>query len=349
MKIPDPETAVPADTGTESAYHPLDGPDGHWLEAQGSPGRKGNWETAGRSLLNIAAGSVTGALAVLGRLLIPLPSDVLPSFLVVIAVCLVTVAAGFLGGLATMIVGGMLTWYFILNPGGSWAIDGHDLYTLLGLFAVTTVILATSQLYRRSEQKRQKVALELAVRDAQHQRLFAREMAHRLKNAMAIVQAMASQTFTRETPEVAKFEGRLTALGNAHNLLNEHVKQPTASIAEVVGTAIAPFDDGAGRFRIGGGPLTLPDQQVVTLSLALHELGTNAVKYGALSSPDGWVSIDWTQAEGRIVLTWKEHSGPAVAAPSSRGFGTRLLARAATGASLSFEPDGLKCTITVRT
>ncbi len=284
-------------------------------------------------------------LAVLVRSLLGLPLDVLPFFLVVIAVCLVTVFAGFLGGLTTMISGGLLTWYFLLDPSGSWAMEGPGGYALLGYFAVTSFILGTSQLYRLSEQRRQAVAMQMAVQEAQHQSLFAREMSHRLKNAMTIVQAIASQTFSRDTPELAKFDGRLKALASAHNLLNEHVKQPSASIDDVIETAIRPFRDDDRRFRIKGDPLPLPDQQVVSLSLALHELATNAVKYGALSHADGWVSIEWSAADGSFELEWKEHDGPAVSTPSFKGFGSRLLERAGLGAQLQFEEDGLRCVL----
>ena len=196
--------------------------------------------------------------------------------------------------------------------------------------------------------RRQRFALALAIREADNQRLFAREMSHRLKNAMAIIQAVATQTFPRNAPEVAKFEGRLTALATAHNLLNQHLKQPTASIDVVVGTAIEAFEDRPDRFRVTGDPVQIPDQQVLSLSLALHELGTNAVKHGALRRRDGWVSIDWQEQTGEIVLVWKEHDGPPVAAPSSKGFGSRLLARSAMGAKMQFEPDGLRCTIRIQ-
>lgn len=314
--------------------------------AAGQPDLRGiSWSSVRQTVVEIALGVFAGTASVALRLILNLPSDVLPSFLVVIAVCLVTVAAGFLGGFITMVVGGILTWYYILNPSGSWSLSEADRYSLLGYFAVTSVILATSQLYRLSEQKRQSVALELALREAEHQRLFAREMSHRLKNAMAIVQAIASQTFTQDTPEVQKFEGRLSALASAHNLLNEHVKQPTASMTELVRTAIGPFQDRGDRFRVVGDPIPVPDQQVVSLSIALHELGTNAVKYGALSEPKGWISIAWSTANGQLVLEWKEHDGPPVIPPRSKGFGSRLLARAALGAAVSYEPDGLRCTI----
>lgn len=326
------------------AASPLQAPSGdEWATDPPS-----GWGKAKRHVLNVALGLLAAEIAVLARFALHLPPDVLPFLLVVIAVCLVTVQAGLIGGLTTMIAGGLLSWYYLLNPGGSWGVSEAGGYALLGYFCVTSVILATSQLYRLSEQKRQAAALEMAMREAQHQRLFAREMSHRLKNAMAIVQAMASQTFSRDAPEVAKFDGRLQALADAHNLLNEHVKQPTASVSEVVETALRPFADHGDRFRIAGPPLPLPDQQVVSLALALHELGTNAVKYGALTEPRGWVSIEWRDADGRLQLEWKEHDGPPVKAPSSKGFGSRLLERAAMGAKLKFEPDGLRCTITAR-
>ena len=301
-----------------------------------------------RHVLNFALGLLAAQAAVLLRFWLKIPTDVLPFFLVVIAVCLITVQAGLVGGVTTMVAGGLLTWYYLLDPSGSWTLDSADEYSLLGYFSVSGVILATSQLYRLSEQKAQAVALELARQEASHQRLFAREMSHRLKNAMAIIQAMASQTFTRDTPEVAKFNGRLMALAEAHSLLNEHVKQPTASVAEVVETAIRPFRDVSDRFRASGPDTPLPDQQVVSLAIALHELGTNAVKYGALSRDDGWVSIDWIDAGDRLQLEWKEHDGPPVKAPTSKGFGSRLLARTAMGTELKFEPDGLRCIFTSR-
>ena len=302
-----------------------------------------------RTIFDMLVGAAAAAAAVAARLLIDLPSEILPFFLVVIAVCLVTVFAGLAGGITAMLVGGLLTWRFLLKPVDSFSIGTQDLYVLLGFFLVALVILATSQMYRWSEQRRQKVAFELALREAQHQRLFAREMSHRQKNAMAIVQSIASQTFGRDIPEVPKFEGRLKALANAHNLLNEHVKQPTASVAEVVETAIEPFLDRSDRFRISGdAESSVPDQQVVTLSLALHELGTNAVKYGALRHPSGYVAISWAEVDGWLELVWKEHDGPPVSAPLLKGFGSRLLARAAMGTTLSFEPDGLKCVIRAR-
>jgi len=338
----------PADATSETAAdRPAEDPLAH-SDADNSSENPPRWLGVMRHLLNVALGLLAAQASVLLRFWLNIPIDVLPFFLVVIAVCLITVQAGLVGGFTTMVAGGLLTWYYLLDPSGTWTLDSADEYALLGYFSVSGVILATSQLYRLSEQKRQAVALELARQEARHQTLFAREMSHRLKNAMAIVQAMATQTFSRDTPEVDKFNGRLMALADAHNLLNEHVKQPTASVSEVVETAIRPFRDHSDRFRVSGPETPLPDQQVVSLAIALHELGTNAVKYGALKSDKGWVSIDWSDAGHRLRLDWKEHDGPPVKAPSTKGFGSRLLARAAMGTELKFEPDGLRCIFTSR-
>jgi two-component sensor histidine kinase len=298
-------------------------------------------------LRNFALGLLAAVAAVAVRYSLGLPASVLPFFTVVIAVSLVTVAAGLIGGLTTMVVGGLLTCYFIMPPSAAVSLDGGGGYALVGYFAITSMILATSQLYRRSEEKRQAAALALARQDAEHQTLFAREMSHRLKNAMAIVQALARQTFDHETPEVAKFEGRLKALADAHNLLNEHVKQPTASVQEVVSTAIAPFM-ALHRFQLEGPALALPSQQVVLLALALHELGTNALKYGALRTPEGRISVRWDAFDGGVWLEWKERHGPPVKPPAADGFGSRLLRRASMGAHVAYEVDGVRCTLALK-
>lgn len=114
---------------------------------------------------------------------------------------------------------------------------------------------------------------------------------------------------------------------------------------ELVELAIMPFNDRAERFVLNGPAATIPDQQVISLALALHELGTNAVKYGALSVADGTITISWEQVDGKLRLEWQERDGPKVGKPKSTGFGTRLLRRTAMGSDLQFNPEGLTCVI----
>jgi PAS domain S-box-containing protein len=184
-----------------------------------------------------------------------------------------------------------------------------------------------------------------------HQQLLVGELNHRVKNTLAIVQSLAHQSFhARVSPDdaIGRFEGRLQALAAAHNLLTNH-NWEAAAIAEVVQTAMAPFcsDD---RCTVDGPNLPLPPQTAVSLALALHELATNASKYGALSNPGGKVSVIWTVAD-MLEFTWREQGGPPVQAPERRGFGTRMIERTLAAefggqVALDFAPDGVVCRVT---
>jgi PAS domain S-box-containing protein len=189
-----------------------------------------------------------------------------------------------------------------------------------------------------------------------HQRLLVNELNHRVKNTLAIVQAIAHQSFSggRDADEAkAAFEGRLTALSAAHDVLTRE-SWASASMLRIVEDALAPYRGGTGRFRIAGEDLRLPPKTAVSLALAIHELATNAVKYGALSVDAGFVEISWSVAaqEGgqRLHFTWREQGGPAVAAPTRRGFGTRLIERSLAAefegeVRIAFEPSGVVCTV----
>ena len=185
-----------------------------------------------------------------------------------------------------------------------------------------------------------------------YQRLLVNELNHRVKNTLAIVQAIAHQSFSsgRGAEEAkAAFEGRLTALSAAHDVLTRESWE-SASMLRIVEDALAPYRGAAGRFRIAGEDLRLPPKTAVSLALAIHELATNAVKYGSLSVDGGFVEIAWTVGEGRLQFRWREQGGPAVAAPSRRGFGTRLIERSLAAefegeVSIDFRPDGVVCTV----
>jgi two-component sensor histidine kinase len=318
----------------------------HRVRPDPAPARdRGEDSYIARWLKSVAIGLLGAVTAVALRYSLPIEPEVLPFFAVVIAVSLVTVAAGLPGGITTTVVGGLLTWLVILGTPGSWVIGRGGALSLAGFFAVASVILFTSQMYRTSERRRQAHALDLARKEAENQRLFAREMAHRMKNTMAIVQSVAGQTFTHDSPDVIKFAARLTALADAQSLLNEHVKAPSANLRDLVEVSVRPFDDGDDRFALDGPDLPLRDQQAITLAMALHELATNAVKYGALCADAGRVTIDWRIRADRLELEWKEHGGPPVTNPAATGFGLRLLNRKALGSTVAFEPDGLRCSI----
>lgn len=166
------------------------------------------------------------------------------------------------------------------------------------------------------------------------QTLLMQELAHRMKNTMAMVQAVATQTM-RNAPSLEAageaLAARLLALAKAHDVLLQG-SFTRASLSGLVEGAVSLHGDGvAGRFRIAGPELTLGPRHGMTLALMLHELGTNAAKYGALSVAAGWVCITWNVAEAEggqtLRFRWEESGGPPVTPPTRTGFGTRLIAR----------------------
>jgi two-component sensor histidine kinase len=188
-------------------------------------------------------------------------------------------------------------------------------------------------------------------RSEELQRLLVNELNHRVKNSLATVQSLVTQTLRTAVDVGAArqaIEARIISLAGAHDLLTSR-SWSGADVADVVARAIAPFT--ANRFMSGGPSVDLSPKQTLALALALHELATNAAKHGALSCADGRVAIAWTAHDGHLYLTWRESGGPAVTEPSRRGFGSRLLEnglfRDLDGETrLEFAPDGVRCTIT---
>ena len=182
------------------------------------------------------------------------------------------------------------------------------------------------------------------------QSILVKELNHRVKNVLTLVQSLARQSLRGAAqPLRDSFIGRLSALGRAHSLLLDAQWQATC-LTSLVQAAAAPYDeDGKRRFWIKGPDLALNPKEVQSMILVLHELSTNAAKYGALSSPAGQVAVAWT-LEGddtkRLVLTWTETNGPPVTAPSDTGFGTQLLTHVLAGSlggiiDLDYRPEGL--------
>ncbi len=187
------------------------------------------------------------------------------------------------------------------------------------------------------------------LRAEAQQRVLNDELSHRMKNTMALVQAVASQTLKNvpdQTP-VRAFSDRLMALSMAHDVLLQQDWRP-AQVVSIVEAAICSFDD-AGRFDIAGEWVTLGSRATLSLSLLLHELTTNAVKYGALSNDSGRVEIAWAiepDGDGEVFrLRWRETGGPEVAPPTRQGFGSRLLKMGLAGtggARVTYHQSGVE-------
>jgi len=163
------------------------------------------------------------------------------------------------------------------------------------------------------------------------QKLILDELHHRIKNTLATVSAIASQSL-RTATSIAEgqqaIEGRLVALGRAHDLLMQ-VSWTNAGLKDIVRGATQAYDDhGLQRFSISGPDIQITSGAVIALAMTLNELSTNTTKFGALSVPAGRIEIAWTIEEEtqRVRLTWVEKGGPPVAAPTRHSFGTRLMA-----------------------
>lgn len=180
------------------------------------------------------------------------------------------------------------------------------------------------------------------------------ELAHRIKNTLAIIGGIARQTLrAAATPEAAwaVFSDRLGALARTHEVLTGGPASD-ARIDDIVRGALSPHVGADPRVTLDGPPIRLNEKRALALSLAINELATNAMKYGALSVPEGQVSIRWKSARGEGgALEWTESGGPPVAPPDRRSFGTVLLEQVVpqdfggTG-TLSFEPAGLTYRLT---
>jgi two-component sensor histidine kinase len=186
--------------------------------------------------------------------------------------------------------------------------------------------------------------------------LLIEELNHRVKNTLAILQSLATQTFrSASRAEREKFEGRLGALAEAHNLLSQE-KWQGSDLQDLIARVLQPYLlNNPERVRMFGPKVPLSPRLAVVLSMIVHEIATNATKYGALSNDTGTVALDWEiideDAGRQLRLIWTEAGGPHVTAPVQRGFGSRLIERSARDqlggeATVDFLPRGVVYTVT---
>jgi two-component sensor histidine kinase len=183
--------------------------------------------------------------------------------------------------------------------------------------------------------------------------LLVKELEHRVKNTLTIVQSIAAQTFRHSNVDPAvqrAFEGRLITLSNVHAVLTQH-SWDSAELHEVVHSALRAHGvPGEQHFTIDGPELRLSPQSAVAVSMAVHELATNAMKYGALSTAAGHVDVGWSVVGGRFRWSWRERGGPKVKVPRRKGFGSRMIERALAlqlsgKVAIEYAAKGVVCTI----
>ncbi len=225
--------------------------------------------------------------------------------------------------------------------------DGSEVPVEIGLSPIETEdgVMTLAAVVDISERKQA---------EAQRELLLA-ELNHRVKNTLAVVQAIAHQTFRDGDGAAtarAAFEGRLVALAAAHNLLTQANWQ-SASLHQLAADAVQALGANRHRVAIEGPRVLLSPKPALSIALALHELCTNAVKYGSLSNASGTVAVGWVWQDGeppRLRLEWREEGGPPVVPPKRRGFGSRLVERSLAHdlegeVALAFRPEGVLCTI----
>ena len=239
----------------------------------------------------------------------------------------------------------------VARPGGLTSVQ------LSSLEALARQVETQFELRRLLAEQARAAAAKLVAEEAarRHQELVGLELGHRLKNILAMVQAITSQTLRHATSlgeARDSLQRRIRSLGSAHDILFQGPVE-AAGVLPIIRNAVTLHDNGIhGRCHLSGPDVDVGPRGALMFALMMHELATNAVKYGSLSSDTGIVTITWSleeeDEETTFVLLWRESGGPPVLPPSRQGFGTRLIQGALTGAvggkvTLEFPPQGVTC------
>jgi two-component sensor histidine kinase len=250
-------------------------------------------------------------------------------------------------------------WYFYLPGPGWFPVTTSTVVALATFLVVSLLIVAIVHLLNRkvegllNERSRNEALLQDSALGEIHLEQLNIELRHRLKNTFAVIAGLISQSarYTRDVDQFsAVLAGRLSAMGNAMDLVatRNFIGAPLHDlVAETLRPLVPP---GAARFVINGPDTIVPGDVANALALTLHELGTNAIKYGAWSDAKGKVSVIWTLTrldddESRFELLWRESGGPTVAPPERRGLGTVLIDSGFPAAQVEreFNRDGVQC------
>ncbi len=255
------------------------------------------------------------------------------------AVIITTFVSGIRAGSLSVALCAAAAWIFILPPSGQISVASRQEFVTLAFFIVVAsgdVLLigalrfAISR-YRKLGEMLLAQTAELRASEEQ-QRLLSAEVDHRAKNLLAVVQSILRQTRAANIESyIDTVSGRILALARSHSLIAASRWQG-ASVAQIVDAELAPFPANEGRASSGshveavGPPVSLRPAAAQSLAMAIHELTTNAVKHGALSSSDGRISVTWQLTEKGLLLLWDEARVPPIAGPPERhGFGTKII------------------------
>ncbi|MBM6584259.1 MULTISPECIES: DUF4118 domain-containing protein [Microvirga] len=253
------------------------------------------------------------------------------------AVLATTLIAGVPSGVLCLVLGGAVSWWAFMPPEFSFAVGSPAHIVNFSLYVISSImILWVAERYRRAHR---------SLRQEQGWRtLLHEELQNRLKNALAVAQAVVSHTLETSPQKARKINRRLAALMATTSSAGVP-RQQEVDLKSLVAAELEPY--GTARIEIKGPHVGLEPKLGQALALALHELATNAAKFGALSVPEGNLAVIWSISAGQVHLTWAEHGGPHVVIPKTRGFGTSFLERILSDVDativMSFEPEGLVC------
>lgn len=261
------------------------------------------------------------------------------------AVMAASLIAGFRAGAVAVVLS---------TPLAVWAFGGQYPVATTIIWLILASVVAVGCGLAHELRTRLRVERDELAATKQKLELVISEQSHRAKNTFAILSALAQQSAQGAT-NVEDFRDRLTervrALSSAYSLLSSSEPDAPVVLDRLVALALAPFSESFGaRLKVSGGPnVQFAPSAAIPLALCLHELATNAVKYGALSKEGGQVDCNWLErAPNAYTLVWTETGGPVVENPRSAGFGTRMIGAALNGvpgggAILKFDPTGVRC------
>ena len=302
--------------------------------------RIAQWRIPPRSITAYAFATLCVVVASFLHLLLGLISEDSQVFTTFYPAVLFAALLGGVGaGMYAAVVSGLMAWWAFMTPPFTFLFrtSGQVGSELVYFFACSLIVWAAE--HYRSLTKR----LE---DEEKFRKLTVEELSHRLKNKIATIQSILSFQL-RDDPQTREaIVGRLSALSATDDLILATQGQG-ARLQEILAAELGPYE--TSRVAIAGPAILLAPKLATTISLLVHELATNAAKYGALSTETGQVAINWSISDGRMSLEWRETGGPIVSTPTKDGFGMRLLSQALAqfGGTLetTFEPTGLICKI----
>ncbi|OLP45186.1 HWE histidine kinase domain-containing protein [Rhizobium oryziradicis] len=281
------------------------------------------------------------------------------------AVVVVAFIFGVPQGIMVAILGGLASWYFFIPPYFTFELSvSTAIAMLLYVFVVTTDIGLTA--FMMSAYRAEKTARDEMQRLAEHQEVMAQELDHRLKNVFATINAIInlSQRHVHTVPQFATaLRERLNAMARSNLLLRGLRSGEETTVCVIISKALEPFGVAeTSRLQLSGPPVPVSGQAVILLSLVLHELGTNAAKYGSLSVDTGEIHLSWTvgtipqpddSTKTALSICWSECGGPTPQQPEEgkAGFGSTLVRRVVAAVqgsvAITFAPSGLVAEISI--